>query len=279
MVIANVEMAKAWDGDEGDQWAADADHYEASGPRYGQRLLDAAGLTATDRVLDVGCGTGRSTRDAAQLAADGHVLGVDLSSRMLEEARRRSRAAGVTNIDFLQADAQVHPFDAESFDVVISAFGGMFFADRVAAFRNIGMALPTGGRLAQLAWRSLAENDWLNLVRDALAMGRTLPTPPTGMPGPFGLADADGARAALADAGYTDVDFAAVDEPLWFGKDADAAWDFISRAGIVRGLTQDLEPDTKAAALAKLRKAVDDHETADGVLLDSAAWLITARRR
>ena len=151
--LANVEMAKAWDGDEGNDWTEYADRYEASG-RYISPHLDLGALVASrSRVLDVGCGTGRLTLDAARLASSGLAVGVDLSSRMIAYAGDRARAEGAANVTFLQADAQVHPFEPAAFDVAISVFGGMFFKDPVAAFANVHRALTEGGRLALLAWR------------------------------------------------------------------------------------------------------------------------------
>jgi SAM-dependent methyltransferase len=180
--IANVDMARAWDGEEGERWTAQADRYEAAGRRHDGRLTGAGLVASGDAVLDVGCGTGRSTRDAARVAAPGPVLGVDLSSQMLEEARRRAAAEGLANVSFEQADVQVHPFADGAFDAAISSFGAMFFADPVAAFANIGRALRPGGRLAVLAWRDLGRNQWVTAIRDALALGRALPEPPAERP-------------------------------------------------------------------------------------------------
>ena len=184
MTVTNVEMARAWDGEEGARWAEHAERYEATGPRFWERLVATGLIAAADAVLDVGCGTGRATRDAARLASSGSALGVDLSARMLERARERAAAQGVTNVQFLQADAQVHPFQAGAFDVAISNFGAMFFADPVAAFANVEEALRAGGRLGLLVWRELGRNEWVTAVRAAIAMGRQLPEPPPGAPGP-----------------------------------------------------------------------------------------------
>lgn len=277
MTIANVEMAKAWE-EEGEHWSEHADRYDAAGVAIWTRFLDAGLIEVTDRVLDIGCGTGQSTRDAARAASSGSALGVDLSSRMLDLARRRGEAEGLTNVEFLLADAQVHPFEPEGFDIAISRFGAMFFADRDAAFRNFAAALRTGGRLAVLTWRGFAENEWVRLIRDTLAAGRPLPDPPSGSPGPFGLADADGVGAALAGAGFGDIDLAPVNGPMCFGADADDALAFMSSGGIVKGLTETLEEPVRRQVLADLRQLLADHASADGVCFDSAAWLITARR-
>jgi len=89
-------------------------------------------------VVDIGCGTGLTTREAAHLAAPGCVVGVDVSERMLERARELTAA---DNVRYVLADAQVHPFDPAGFDVAISRFGTMFFNDPAAAFANkIGRA-------------------------------------------------------------------------------------------------------------------------------------------
>ena len=110
---ANAEQAAAWNGDEGAYWAARADHFDRCSVPYHQRLMTAAAITSTDRVLDVGCGSGQTTRDAARAASTGSALGIDLSSEMLSVARQRAAAEKLTNIAFLQADAQIHPFEPE----------------------------------------------------------------------------------------------------------------------------------------------------------------------
>ena len=276
--IANVEMAKAWDGEEGDQWTQHADRFEATGVFIWERFLKDVPIAASDRVLDIGCGTGESTRDAARLAPQGRVLGVDLSSKMLAFARERCAAEGLTNVEFLQADAQVHPFEPERFDLAISSFGVMFFNDPVAAFANIGRALRPDGRLAMLTWQSLEKNEWLTAIRGALAMGRDLPAPPMGAPGPFGLADADHVRGVLTSAGFEAVELDPVEEQVPIGSDADDAWAFLSIMGIVKGLTEGLDDETRERALENLRQTVKAHETPEGVLFGSAAWLVTARR-
>ncbi len=276
--IVNVEMAAAWNGHEGDSWTEHAERYEAAASRIWSVFLDSRPIAEGDHVLDIGCGTGKSTREAALLAAPGHALGVDLSARMLGHARRRSAAEGIENVAFEQADAQVHPFDHAVFDVAISSFGAMFFADPVAAFANIGGALRPGGRLAILAWRDLARNQWLNVLREALAIGRTLPEPPPSMPGPFGLADADHVHRILDAAGFEGIDLQAVDEPVELGTDADDAFSFVRTMGIVEGLTQDLDENARARALDQVYRALVEHQSDEGVLLGSSAWLIGARR-
>jgi SAM-dependent methyltransferase len=205
------------------------------------------------------------------------VLGVDLSSRMLEHARAMATAEGLGNVTFEQGDAQVHPFSPAAGDLATSAFGAMFFGDPVAAFCNIRSGLRPGATLALLTWRELARNEWLYGVRNALAVGRELPEPAVGAPGPFGLADADAVRRILTGSGYADVTLDAVDEPMLFGRDPHDAYGYIASMGIARGLVSDLDPARKEQALGDLRGLLDEHATADGVLFGSSAWLVIAR--
>jgi SAM-dependent methyltransferase len=274
--VPNADMISAWDGEEGDRWVAQADHYEASARPHGLHLLKAAGIRTTHRVLDVGCGFGETTREAARRASSGMALGVDLSSKMLELARELARKQGLPNVQFQQADAQVYAFAPRDFDVAISRFGAMFFDDPTAAFRNIGRALRPGGRLAVLAWQDLSRNEWISSLRGALAAGRMLPEPPNGAPGPFGLAEPRIVERILDDAGFRTVEFAEISEPITLGANADDAYEFVRSMGITKGLLQELDADRAARALAAVRASLAEHEAPSGVAYGSGAWLITA---
>ena len=276
--VVNVEMAAAWDGDEGDDWARDWRRYDRAVQAHHRVLLDACGIGRTDRVLDVGCGTGETARDAAWAAADGEVLGVDLSSRMIDRARQLARSDGLGHVHFERADAQVHPFEPASYDLALSRFGTMFFADQAAAFANIATAIRPGGRLVMIGWRRAADNEWLRCVLDAVALGRELPVHPPGAPGPFGLADPGLTGAALEAAGFEAVDFTPVDLPFWVGVDGEDAFGYFRETGIVRGMTQDLDDWQHGRALDALHATMVEHDTGDGVQFGSGAWLVTARK-
>jgi SAM-dependent methyltransferase len=276
--VRNAEMASAWNGAEGEDWAARADRFDAASAAFDPALLEAAGIGAADRVLDVGCGAGISTRAAARAAPDGHATGIDLSAPLLAEARRRSAAAGLANTTFVQGDAQVHPFEPAAFDVALSRFGVMFFGDPVAAFGNVARALRSTGRLAVLSWQPLARNEWLLVLRRTLAAGRPLPEPPGDAPGPFGLSDPDHVRRVLAAAGFESVHVAEVPGMVRLGADAEDAFDFVSGLGLTRGLLGGLDDGVRRAALDELQAALAEHATPDGVLLGAFAWLTTAHR-
>jgi len=274
----NADMRAAWDGPDGDIWAAAADQYEVRGAGHRRLLLQAAAIASGERVLDLGCGNGASTREAARMAEPGEVVGIDLSTAMLTNARARSAAAGLTNVTFVHGDAQVHDFEPESFDVIISNAGAMFFDDKVVAFTNLRRALRPGGRIALMAWQRLEDNEWLTVLREALAMGRDLPPPAVGMPGPFGLADRDQVSALLSETGFTDVGFDDVRELSVFGATTAEAYALMSDDGPTRGLLADLSDADRATALDQLRAIIAAHETPSGVTFGSASWLIQARR-
>src|SRR4051794_325786 len=217
----NAAQLEAWERDEGTYWAAHADEFDRSVAAHHRRLLDAAAVADGEGVLDLGCGTGQTTRDAARRTPSGSALGVDLSSPMLAVARRRADEEGLSNARFVQADAQIHPFETGAFDLAISRSGGMFFADLVAAYANVARALRPGGRLVLLAWQAFQRNEWIREISTALADGRERPGPPPGAPGPFSLAVPDQVRSILATAGFTDVEVAPAEGPMWFGDDAD----------------------------------------------------------
>ncbi|HVM08848.1 MAG TPA: methyltransferase domain-containing protein [Acidimicrobiales bacterium] len=276
--VVNTDQASAWDGHEGDVWTEQADRYDRASRRLWQRFIEARMVGVADRVVDVGCGTGRSTRDVSRLASEGEVVGIDLSRRMLELARQRSSAEGLDNIVFVRGDAQVFRFEPNAFDVAMSSFGTMFFNDPVAAYTNIGVGLRRGGTLALLGWRALQENDWLVSLRGALAVGRALPMPPPDAPTPFSLAEPDRVRTILTSAGFGSIELTPIDEPVDLGGNASEALGFATTMGIVEGLLEGVDAAARAEALSNLADLFRRRETVEGVLLGAAAWLITARK-
>jgi SAM-dependent methyltransferase len=277
--IVNVEQAEAWDGPDGEFWVTHQARFDSTISPHHTQLMAATAIAPGERVLDIGCGNGLTSRDAARAAGErGEALGVDLSGPMLALAAKLAKDDGLGNARFEQGDAQVYPFPAEAFDLVMSRFGVMFFADPVAAFSNIASALRPGGRLAMLVWGPVPENEWITALQGALTLGRDLPKPPPGAPGPFSLADQDYARQVLTVAGFTDVAFARSEQAFNFGTDVDDAYGFVSQLGPVRMMLEDLDEPTKARGLENLRVSIAAHETPAGIVFRSVAWLVTARK-
>jgi SAM-dependent methyltransferase len=270
----NLEQLAAWDGNEGSFWADNADTFERSIADFDHPFLDAAAIGVSDRVLDIGCGTGSSTRQAARRARAGSVLGVDLSCAMLTVARRRAMDLGLTNVSFRHADAQVHPFEAGTFDVAIGRTSVMFFADHVMALANIHRALVLGGRLALLVWQPPSRNEWFLELTTAMAAGRQLPRPPDG-PHPFALADPDVIRQSVDAAGFAHVAVQGLDGSMVLGADPESAYDLAF--GLLGWMLNGLDDDARRRAEQALRRTIEAHEQPDGVRFAAAVWLITAR--
>ena len=273
---ANAEQAAEWDGPAGAHRTRHAAVFDAEARPHNERFRAVAGITSRDHVLDIGCGTGQTTRDAARAAADGSALGIDLSAQMLEHARRISREEGLRNVSFEQADAQAHRFPAAGFDVAISRFGSMFFADPVAAFGNIGNALRPGGRLVLMVWQARERNEWTTAIRQAVAGEMAVPPPPAG--GPFSLADQAAAGGILGAAGFTGISFTDVHEPVYYGPDATVALDVVSGLRSTKDLLAGMDTAQSGEALDRLRAVLAAHQTGEGVFFDARTWIIAARR-
>ena len=276
--IVNVDQAAAWDGPSGAAWVAREQFQNAALAAHTDALFAAADVQSGDHVLDVGCGTGDTTRRAARLAADGDARGVDLSTGMLARARERAAAEGLTNVTFHHADAQVETFDDARFGVVVSRFGVMFFADPVAAFANLARATRPGGRLAVVTWQPPSGNDWVELPRAALAIGRELAPLAEDEPGPFGLADPDRFRRILRDAGWSDVHLDDVRVPYDYGPEPEGAARHAAEIGVLRSLLDGLDDAQVARAMDALTDVMSEHATSEGVRLDSRIWVARAVR-
>jgi SAM-dependent methyltransferase len=276
--LANADQASSWDGPEGDYWRKNEAAYNTMLRAYSTRLLTAANLKSGERALDVGCGCGDSSCAAARAVAPGAVLGVDLSAGMLGRARERAREERLENLRFEQADAQVHPFGEENFDVILSRFGVMFFADPTAAFRNLARSLRRGGRMALLAWRGVEHNEWIREIRGALASGPAKLPPPCA-PGPLGLSDPDAVKPILGNAGLDNVTFTEVGEPLRYGAKADEAFDFVRGTPLADDVLSEMDPAAQRSALDALHALLVRHESPHGVLFQSSAWIICTQRR
>lgn len=251
------------------------DGYDAELSRYDAPLHRACAVRAGDRVLDIGCGTGHSTRQAARTAHAGNAFGIDISESAIERAREIADAEQLSTVTFEVADAQTHPFTPGGFDVAISRFGTMFFGDPVAAFTNIGRAIRPGGRLAMLVWQAREHNEWSSAIARALAA--TGPSGPGQVPDAFSLADPSTVTAIMSDAGFVDGVVDGVHEPVFYGRDVHAALDWVGGFANVAGTMARLSPPEAEQATGRLRDMLASHQRADGVWFDARAWLVTAR--
>ena len=247
--------------------------YDAELRRYNEHFRTAADVRQGDHVLDIGCGAGQTTREAARATGrGGAVLGVDVSAAMLERARRLADEERLDNITFECADAQTHSFAASRFDVCISRFGTMFFADPVVAFANIGRAIRPEGRLVILVWQGREHNEWATSIDEALTADAA-PLPVTAA-STFSLGDLATTRHILAAAGFGNIEVADVRESVFYGADVDVAYSAVADLWKVDDRIATMEPATATRTINRLRATLEAHRTDAGVLFDSRAWIV-----
>jgi SAM-dependent methyltransferase len=277
--VTNEEQARYWNGDEAAHWLVHEQRYERMLAPFTDHLLTAAAIGRADRVLDIGCGTGSTTRAAGRVAIEGEALGVDLSAAMLRRAAHRAQEDGLTNVRFDHGDAQVHRFTPGAGDVALSRFGVTFFADPAAAFANIAGGLRSGGRLVFVCWQNLADNEWI--VVPGVAAAQHVRLPPLDdltTPGPFSLGGRDRIATVLRAAAFTDVAVESVAAPLWMGRDVVDTIAFLESTGIWNSLIRDADSPTVARVSEAVQAALEPYVTPAGLLLASRAWLVTASR-
>ncbi len=251
--------------------------YDSELRRHHHALLRALDVRRRDRVLDIGCGAGQTTRDAARMANDGRVLGIDTAEHALRHARRLTLVAGLGNVHYVCGDAARHPFPPASVDVAISRFGTMFFTDPVPAFTSIRGALRPGARLVMMVWQPAQWNPWAIAIHRALVGDEAAsPALPSG-PSAFSLGDVHTAEGILRAAAFTDVAFEEVREPVYYGPDVERALELVSRFSTVTGALESQPASDRERTVGRLRDLMAAHLTRDGVWFDSRAWIVTAR--
>lgn len=281
---SNAEMIRFWNEDAGAAWVAAQERLDLQVGPLGGRALARAGLGAATRALDVGCGCGGSTLEIARVVGDaGRVLGVDVSTPMLERARARAEAEGLASrIEWRVGDAQTAPLGEDAFDAAYSRFGVMFFEDPVAAFRNVARALRPGGRLAFVCWQGRERNPWMTAPALAAMKHVAFPRPPPPeAPGPFAFADATRVCDLLERAGFADVEVESAEEPMRLGGGRiDDALELFLSVGPVGAALRDAQagPDLRARVLEAVREALESFRTPRGLEAPAAAWIVTAHR-
>lgn len=273
----NREQIEYWNGDAGQRWVEAQEWLDATLSPISAALLEKAATGQGERVVDVGCGCGDTSIALAASGAD--VRGIDISAPMLERAEARARGrSGGGRITFARADAATERFTPDH-DLVFSRFGVMFFADPRAAFGNLRSALDADGRLCFACWQAPRVNPWvavaMQAVRPYLPEPEEQPDPRA--PGPFAFAEPEYVTAILQHAGFAGIGVESFTTDLHVASDLDGAITFLTRLGPLARVLVELDGAGQQKALAAVRDALSRHETASGVSLGSACWLVTAR--
>jgi ubiquinone/menaquinone biosynthesis C-methylase UbiE len=280
---ANEEAIRAWDGPLFERFVRFRHLLTTGLGVHGEEALRLVPPWPGERVLDIGCGFGDTTRRIADLVGpDGEALGVDAAPRFIEDARRQAAEAGVENLTFEVVDVETASFD-ERFDLAFSRMGTMFFANPVAALRNVREALLPAGRLVMVVWRAKIENDWV--YRAQTITERFVEKPeeydePTCGPGPFSMANADTTSGILLSAGYENVALRRCDIPIMIGTDLQEAVDLVMSlgpAGEILRLAGERAAHLHEPVAEALREGMADWQRSDGaVMAPASTWIVTA---
>jgi SAM-dependent methyltransferase len=277
----NREQITYWNEVSAAKWIAFQELLDRQLEPLGRLAMERAQIVVGERVLDAGCGCGHTTLELARrVGASGGVVGIDISTPMLETAKERARAAGISNASFWNADVQLHPFAPLEFDVVFSRFGVMFFTDPTRAFANLGSALRPAGRLSFVCWQSLERNPWMAVPMAAAAREIPFPLRPApDAPGPFSFADPERVRRILLAGGFEDIVLEPHEEALHVGaEDLDRTVDFLVQMGPTGSALREAGPSAHSHVRAAVREALAPFHGERGLRMGSAAWLVRARR-
>jgi SAM-dependent methyltransferase len=274
----NTDMLAFWNGTGGTTWVARQEHTDITLAPVTDALLAFAAPQAGERVVDIGCGCGAPTLEIARaVGRSGHVVGLDISGSMLAEAARRARAAGIANVEWRQADPATAALDG--YDLLTSAFGTMFFGDRVAAFTNMRRGAAAHARMALVCWRGLAENPWMEVPMTAVAQHLPArPKPVAHAPGMFAFSDPEHVTQVLTAAGWAPPRLEKLDEELDIaaGRGLEEALVQSIQIGAVNSWLRNQPAEIVSAAVASLREALSRYADGASVRLPGAMWLISS---
>ncbi|HEV3072520.1 MAG TPA: class I SAM-dependent methyltransferase [Solirubrobacteraceae bacterium] len=284
-IAANEEAIRAWDGPLYDRFVRFREIVTTGLGAHGEVALELFPPRAGQRVLDIGCGFGDTTQQiAGLLGPGGEVVGVDAAANFIETARSEAAQAGLGNVSFAVADVQTADLGGP-YDMAFSRFGTMFFANPVAALRNVRGALKPGGRLVMVVWRRRLDNDWLyrgQVIVEGIVSRPEDYDEPTCGPGPFSMADADTTSEVLLHAGFEDIALRRCDLPIAIGRDIEEAIDIvmaIGPAGEILRLAGDRAAHLHGKVHDALRAGLAEFDAPDGFIRAPAStWIVSASR-
>jgi SAM-dependent methyltransferase len=282
VAAANAEAIEAWDGPLFERWLRYRHIFTKGLGAHGEEGLRICPPAPGERVLDVGCGLGDTTQRIAELVGpEGEAVGVDAAARMIEIAEQETRELGVPNARFAVVDVQFGDLGGP-YDMAFSRMGTMFFANPVAAMRNVRSSLRAGGRLAMVVWRRREDNEWAyraqRIVEEIVSRPEEYDEPTCG-PGPFSMAGADTTSDILRHAGFTQIALHRCDLPIRSGNDVDEAIDVAMAIGPGAEIIR-LQGDRAAHLIDDIRQALREgmaeFERPDGVWAPASTWIVTA---
>jgi SAM-dependent methyltransferase len=278
---AEALKGEDWAGEMGAKWLANLDRFEGMIAPIGEALLARAAFRPGERVIDLGCGGGATTRAiAAAVAPGGEVVGLDISPDLVGEAQGRAEAAGLANARFVCGDAAIAPLDGAPYDRLFSRFGSMFFAEPVAAFAHLRTLLKPGARIDLAVWANPRDNLWMMEMMGVVRSHIEIPPAVPRAPGPFAFEDLDYLGEVLAASGFSGMEvtpYVGSQAVGGAGSTPEEAADFVLAAMAVgRALAEHGEAVTKAARDDLVTLFEQRFVPGQGVMMGCKAWLVTA---
>jgi SAM-dependent methyltransferase len=275
----NADQIAYWNGPNGQRWTDRQAEQDVLLAPVTEALIDRAVPRAGERIIDVGCGCGGTSMALAScVAPTGFVLGIDISGPMLSRARQLSPKG--LPVDFVLADATVYPFDPGHFDLLVSRFGVMFFAEPAVSFVNLHRALRPSGRMAFACWRDPRENPWMMAPLQAIYQ-HVPKLPPQGPedPGPFAFASEERVHRILGEAGFKKIEMepVALALDIAIGRGLEAAVQAAMQIGPGSRALDGHPPETRAAAAKSVREMLVPFVRGDAVPLPGSIWIGTAQ--
>ena len=274
----NADQIAYWNGPGGQHWTDRQQTQDMMLAPVCDILIDRAKVRSGERIIDVGCGCGATTTALAQKTGPtGRVFGVDISAPMLTRARQI--APGDLPVDFMLADATVYPFDAASFDLLVSRFGVMFFAQPALSFANMRKALRPSGRLTFACWREPRDNPWLlTPLQAAYKHVPKLPQLGPEDPGPFSFASEQRVHRILGEAGFSGIAMEPCNLSLdvAVGRGLDAAVETALEIGPASRALEGHPSNIRAAAANSIREVLGPYARGQTVPLGASIWVVTA---
>ena len=279
--MSNAEQIEYWNGDAGKRWAQEDNTMARLLSPVCEALLQHADIQGSRKAMDIGCGGGSQSLMLAQhLGPDASVLGVDISAPMLQVAQEKiALAVDAAQLSFLEADASSHSFAADSFDLLFSRFGVMFFDEPVAAFSNMRSALSDSGKLAFCCWQPLAENDWTRIPLQAALQHVTMPeTPDPHAPGPFAFADPLRVSSILSDSGFGNITIESFTPDIRFGEAPTLQQSVreLAMIGPVSRLLTGQDSELMEKVFGAMEEVLTPYYRDGALLLRGAIWFVTA---